>query len=98
MENLKEYKEINFDSVRTQQLREVVIPTMRIYELRFGDIFVLNGVAIKRTFKCRINKIKIGDKIDQYFLCMEKIKKKYWWQFWKPRYWGAKFMYLKEEN
>lgn len=70
----------------------------RAFKLAHGDIFVVNDVVVKQTFNLPIRKIKLGEIINEHFICMEKIKRKHWWQFWKPRYWGAKFMYVEKEN
>lgn len=70
----------------------------RLYALNHGDGFVLNDVAIKQAFNMTIKKIKLGKKINEHFICTEKIKRRRWWQFWKPKYWGAKFVYVEKEN
>ena len=70
----------------------------RLCTLYHGDVFVLNNVAIKQAFNMAIKQIKLGKKINDCFICMEKIKGRRWWQFWKPKYWGAKFMYVEKEN
>lgn len=70
----------------------------RLFRLAHGDIFTLNHVAVKQAFGIPIKHIKLGEKINQFFICMEKIKRKHWWQFWKPKYIGAKFMYVEKEN
>lgn len=72
--------------------------TPRLYQLKHGDIFTVNRVAVKKTFGMPIRRIKLGEKINQFFICMEKIKRKHWWQFWKPKYIGAKFMYVNKET
>lgn len=70
----------------------------RLFKLAHGDIFTINYVAVKHTFGMSIRRIKLGEKINQFFICMEKIKRKYWWQFWKPKYVAAKFMYVEKEK
>lgn len=88
------YKSIDINSVTA--------PTdnygIRLYTLSHGDVFVLNDVAIKQTFNMTIKEIRLGKKINDCFICIQKIKRKHWWQFWKPKYWGAKFMYVEKEN
>lgn len=87
------YKNIDINSVAVTDNRGI-----RLYALSYGDEFVLNDVAIKQTFNMPIKKIKLGKKINDCFMCTKKIKRRHWWQFWKPKYWGASFMYLGEEN
>ncbi len=70
----------------------------RLYALSHKDVFVLNDVAIKQSFNMTIKEIQLGKKINDCFICVQKIKQKHWWQFWKPKYWGAKFMYIEKEN
>lgn len=88
------YKSIDINSVAA--------PTdhcgTRLYALSHGDVFVLNDVSIEQTFNMTMKQIKLGKKINDCFICTEKIKRKHWWQFWKPKYWGARFMYVEEEN
>ena len=87
------YKSININSVYA--------PTSdynRLYLLNHKDVFVLNDVAINQAFKMTVKEITLGKTINDYFICTEKIKRKHWWQFWKPKYWGAKFMYVEKEN
>lgn len=87
------YKSIDINSVTA--------PTdcgIRLYALSHGNVFVLNDVAIKQTFNMTIKEIRLGKKIDDCFICIQKIKRKHWWQFWKPKYWGVKFMYVEKEN
>jgi hypothetical protein len=88
------YKSIDINSVAA--------PTdncgTRLYALSHGDVFVLNDVSIEQTFNMTIKQIKLGKKINDCFICTEKIKRRHWWQFWKPKYWGARFMYVEEEN
>lgn len=69
-----------------------------VYQLRHGDTFILHHVAVKKTFGMSIRKIKLNEIMSKYFICMEKIKRKHWWQFWKPRYTGVKVMYVEKEN
>ena len=83
------YKSIDLNSVAADNNGGT-----RLYALSHGDAFVLNDVAIQRAFNMPIKKIKLGKKIDGHFICTEKIKGRRWWQFWKPKYWGAKFMYV----
>ena len=92
---------------RTIEIEPVVIATdcgveltgyaNRVYRLNHGDMFVLNNVAIEATFNLSIKDMKLGV-INENFICMQKIKRKHWWQFWKPKYWGARFMYVEKEN
>ncbi len=77
---------------------EIVGYTPRVYKLHHGDIFALDNVAVKKTFGMKIKHIKCGEKINQCFICTEKTKRKHWWQFWKPKYVFANFVYIDKEN
>lgn len=70
----------------------------RVYKLNHGDVFFLNDVAIKKAFNLSIKKIKLGIELLPGIICTEKIKRRNWWQFWKKKYTGAKFMYITKEN
>lgn len=70
---------------------------VRLYFLSRGDVFVLNDVAIKQSFNISVKDIKLGTLVNGCFIFTQKVKRKRWWQFWKPRYWGAKVMYVGEE-
>lgn len=70
----------------------------RVYKLNHGDVFTLNDVAIEQTFNISIKKVKLGTELQYGMICIEKIKRRHWWQFWKPKYRGAKFMYVEKEN
>lgn len=76
----------------------IVCYAPRAYKLNHGDVFSLNHVAVKQTFGIPIKRIKLGEKINQFFICMKKIKRKHWWQFWQPKYVFAQFMYVEKEN
>ena len=68
----------------------------RIYHLRHGDVVVVNAVGFENCFKMKIKDIKLHkqQKFDQNFVCIEKIKRKKWWQFWKPKYVAVRLMYV----
>ena len=87
------YKSIDLNSVAADNNGDT-----RLYALSHGDGFTLNDVAIKQVFNMPIKKIKLGKKINDHFICTEKIKRRRWWQFWKPKYRGAKFVYVEKEN
>lgn len=70
----------------------------RVYQLGHGDTFYLNDVAVEQTFNMSIKKIKIGTELQYGIMCIEKVKGRHWWQFWKPKYWGARFMYVEKES
>ncbi len=77
---------------------DIVNYANRVYQLNHGDVFVLNDVAIDQTFHLSIKDIKLGEKMNQHFICTKKIRRRHWWQFWKPKYRGARFMYVEKEN
>lgn len=64
----------------------------------YGDIFTVNYVAVKQIFGMPIKKIQLNEIMCRHFICIEKIKRKHWWQFWKSKYVAAKFMYVEKEN
>ena len=70
----------------------------RVYKLNHGDVFVLNDVAVKQAFNQSIKDMELGTEIQYGMICLEKVKRRHWWQFWKPKYWGARFMYVEKEN
>jgi hypothetical protein len=77
---------------------KIVGYTPRLYKLTHGDIFTVNRVAVKETFGMPIRRIKLGEIMNEHFICVEKIKRKHWWQFWKPKYVFAKFMYVEKDD
>ena len=83
------YKSIDINSVAAEHDGGT-----RLCALYHGDVFALNDIAIKQAFNMSVKQIKLGVKINDHFICTEKIKGRRWWQFWKPRYWGAKFVYV----
>ena len=87
------YKSIDLNSVAAKKDNGT-----RLYALNHGDGFVLNDVGIKQTFNLSVKAIKIGAVMNESFICTQKIKRKHWWQFWKPKYLGAKFVYVEKEN
>ena len=76
----------------------VYIYTPRLFKLSHGDIFSVNHIAVKQTFGMSIRRIKLGKIMNEHFICMGKTKRKHWWQFWKPKYVFAKFMYVDKEK
>lgn len=71
--------------------------TPRVYQLRHGDVIYVNEVGFENCFKMKIKDINLGDQhFDPNFICMEKIKRKKWWQFWKSKYVAVKLMYVDE--
>ena len=66
----------------------------RLYEIKHGDVFVLNEQAVKSLLHLPIKKLPLGKKMEPSIICTEKVKRKHWWQFWKPKYTTAKFMYI----
>lgn len=70
----------------------------RIFPLTHGDTFVSNNVVVQQVFNLPIRKIKLGEIMNEHFICTKKIKRKHWWQFWKPKYVAAKFIYVEKEN
>lgn len=80
---------------KTPEFKSLVAP--RAYKLNYGDVFVLNDVGVKQAFNISIKDIELGTKLQHGIICLEKIKRR-WWQFWKPKYIYAKFMYAEKEN
>lgn len=79
------------------------LPTLtdksKYIKLSKGDTFVFNAKAIQEQWGINIKKLKVGATLPFDCICTKKIKGyRRWWQFWRPRYWGAQFMYLGKEN
>ena len=69
----------------------------RAYQLRHGDVVVVNAVGFENFFKMKIKDVNFcGPQFDSNFICIEKIRRKKWWQFWKPKYVAARLMYIGE--
>ena len=69
--------------------------TPRVYQLRHGDVVVVNSVGFENCFKMKIKDINLCDQqFDPSFICLEKIRRKKWWKFWEPKYVAAKLMYV----
>ena len=67
----------------------------RVYKFRHGDVVVVNSVGFENCFKMKIKDINLcGPQFDPNFICVEKIKRKKWWQFWEPKYAAVKLMYV----
>jgi hypothetical protein len=70
----------------------------QLQKFNHGDIIWLNEASIKALFNMLPKDLPLGEKIEPGFICIEKTKRHHWWQFWKPKYTGAKFMYVEKEN
>ena len=70
----------------------------RLYEIRHGDVFVLNETGVNQLCGLSIRRTPLGKILDPGVMCVEKVKRSHWWQFWKPKYVLAKFMYVEKEN
>ena len=69
----------------------------RVYQLRHGDVVVVNSVGFENCFKMKIKDINFcKQQFDPNFICIEKIKRKKWWKFWTPKYVAVKLMYVGE--
>ena len=69
----------------------------RVYEIRCGDKFTLNNAAAKKMCGWSIKRLPLGERIYPGVICAEKVKRR-WWQFWKPKYVYAKFIYVREDT
>lgn len=84
-----------FSDLFTQDTTSLYAP--RVYQLRHGDVVVVNAIGFENCFKMKIKDINLCNQhFDQNFICLEKIKRKKWWQFWKSKYVAAKLMYVGE--
>ena len=70
----------------------------RLYKLERGDIFYLNDIGVEKQFGLSIKKLPFSQTLEPGIICLEKIKRKHWWQFWKKKYTGARFMYVGKVN
>lgn len=91
----KEFSPININDLRVYG----DMPSkVRVFRLSVGDVFILNAYGIQEHFGIKIKDIDLcsSHKFNNQFMCMKKIKRK-WWQIWKPKYVAAKFMVVGEE-
>lgn len=70
----------------------------RLFKLERGDIFYLNDIGVAKQFYISIEKLPLDKIIPPGIICLEKIKRKHWWQFWKKKYTGARFMYVGKDG
>jgi hypothetical protein len=70
----------------------------RVYKLRDGDIFWANDEYSRLRFNVSLEDLTVGEEVLPGIVCIEKVKRRNWWQFWKPEYRGARFMYVEKEN
>ena len=85
-----------FSDLFTQDTTALYAP--RVYYLRHGDIVCVNAVGFENCFKMKIKDVKLHkQQFDPNFICLEKIKRKEWWKFWKPKYVAARLMYIGED-
>ncbi len=70
----------------------------RAYALKDGDIFWANDEWIQLGLNTTLKDVAPGKEVVPRIYCIEKTKRKHWWQFWKPKYTGASFMYIEQEN
>lgn len=67
----------------------------RVYQLRHGDVVCVNAEGFENCFKMKIKDINLCNQhFDPNFICMEKIRRKKWWQFWKPKHVAVRLMYV----
>ena len=72
--------------------------TPRVYQLRHGDVVVVNSVGFENCFKMKIKDINLCEsQFDPNFICIEKIKRKKWWKFWTPKYVAVRLMYIDKD-
>jgi hypothetical protein len=70
----------------------------RAYKLNNGDMFWFNDKLIEASFDTSVKHLTLGKEVLPGVVCIEKTKRRYWWQFWKKKYTGARFMYLEKEK
>ena len=70
----------------------------RVYEIKCGDIIWVNETGVQDLFNMPIKRLPLGKRMEPSFICIEKTKRRHWWQFWKPKYVAAKFMYVEKEK
>ena len=67
----------------------------RYYELRHGDVIFVNSIGFEKCFGMKIKDINLCDQnFDPNFICLKKVRRKKWWQFWKSKYVGVRLMYV----
>ena len=70
----------------------------RLFKLERGDIFYLNDIGVEKQFGMPIKKLSLDKTLEPGIICLEKIKRKHWWQFWKKKYTGARLMYVGKDT
>ena len=70
----------------------------RTYKLEDGDIFWANDKYLQLRFNTTLDDVCVGNEIFPNIICIEKVKRKKRWQFWKPKYTGVRLMYVANEN
>lgn len=70
----------------------------RAYKLSDGDLFWFNDKFIEDSFKTSVKRLTLGKEVLPGVVCIEKTKRRHWWQFWKKKYTGARFMYVEKEK
>lgn len=86
-----------FKSIPVIELLNASHPIPRIYCLHDGDEIIVNAVGFENCFGIKIKSINLCDQhFDPNFICIKKIKREKWWQFWKPKYVAVKLRYIEE--
>ena len=71
----------------------------RVYQLRHGDVVCVNAEGFESCFKMKIKDINLCNQhFNPNFICVEKVRRKKWWQFWKPKYVAARLMYVEAQK
>ena len=93
-ETIGEFRRVQlFSDLFTQDSNTLYAP--RVYHLRHGDVVCVNAIGFENCFKMKIKDINLcTQQFDPDFICIEKIKREKWWQFWKPKYVGVRLMYI----
>ena len=90
------FKEITAADLFIAEPAHPATPVARCYQLNNGDTFTVNSIGFEHAFRVKIKDVKIGKYFDPGFVLLTKIKRKKWYQFWKPKYVGAKLMFVEE--
>ena len=90
------FKEITVADLFITEPAHSATPGARYCQLNNGDTFTVNSIGFEHAFGVKIKDVKIGKYFDPGFVLLTKIKRKKWYQFWKPKYVGVKLMFVEE--
>ena len=94
--NIVGFKEVTAADLFIKDPVHPATPRSIYYPLHNGDIITVDSIRFEHAFGVKVNDVKVGKYFDPGFVLLTKIKRKKWYQFWKPKYFGARLMFVKE--